>query len=197
MRLFLKNDKAFGVCLGDTRKALFPEVQAVIADTKRDSGLEPVPPMDVVDGQHCVGYTIDMSVNLGNSLQNEVHDASQCFSIWTEELSGHADNWFFIMRSIYGKTRPDGKPFSGLAVKLHRGTTTSWDDRVVIQHCMSLSKLDGADGPVVKRGGIQRFKNHVYGTLNFYDCSEGKDFTDRKSDIVTNSSIDKRSKFRT
>lgn len=143
-------------------KRFFPDVLAVIADTECDSGLEPVPPMDGVDG-HRVGYTVDMSVNLGNSSHYDVHDASQGFSIWTEELIGQADNWFFIMPNIYGK-RPDGTSFSGLAVKLHHGTAISWDGRV-IRHCTSLSKPDGSDGPVVKAGERQRFKNHVFGTF--------------------------------
>ena len=151
------------VCaLSTIGKCFFPEVLAIIEDTERDSGLDPVPPMDGVDG-HRVGYTIDMSVNLGNSSHYDVHDASQGFSIWTEELIGQADNWFFIMPNIYGQ-RPDGTPFSGLAVKLYHGTAISWDGRV-IRHCTSLTKPDGSDGPVVKAGGRQRFKNHVFGTF--------------------------------
>jgi hypothetical protein len=64
-----------------------------------------------------VGYTIDMSINLWNSSQYDVHNASQGFSIWTEEVRGRGHNWFFVMPNLFGR-RPDGSTFSGIAVKL-------------------------------------------------------------------------------
>ncbi|KAI2499760.1 hypothetical protein MHU86_14703 [Fragilaria crotonensis] len=45
-------------------KACFPDVLGVILGLEADSGLEPIPPMNG-DGVERVGFTIDMSVNLG------------------------------------------------------------------------------------------------------------------------------------
>jgi hypothetical protein len=46
----------------------FPQVLAVIRDLESDSGLKPEPPMDGKGDQGCrVGYTFDMSVNLGKA----------------------------------------------------------------------------------------------------------------------------------
>jgi hypothetical protein len=39
-----------------------------------------------------VGYTIDVSVNLGNRSHFDVHEASQGFSVWTEEVPGLGAN---------------------------------------------------------------------------------------------------------
>jgi hypothetical protein len=109
-----------------------------------------------------VGYTIDMSVNLGNSSHYDVHDASQGFSVWTEEIRGRGANWYFVMPNLHG-TRPDGRPFAGVAIKLGHGVAISWDGRV-IRHCTSLSMPDGIDGARVGEGK-KRFKNHLYGTF--------------------------------
>ena len=50
-----------------------------------------------------VGYTIDMSVNLGNSSHFDVNDASQGYSLWTEEMIGHGKNWFFVLTNVHGQ----------------------------------------------------------------------------------------------
>lgn len=111
-----------------------------------------------------VGYTIDMSVNLGNTSHYDVHDASQGFSVWTEEHPGVAKDWYFIMPNVHGR-RLDGSSFAGVAIKLHHGTAISWDGRVV-RHCTSITMPDGIDGrsPLDShRKGD--FANHVYGTF--------------------------------
>ena len=54
-----------------------------------------------------VGYTIDMSVNLGNSSHFDVHDASQGFAVWAEEVPGFGENWFFVLPNVHG-LKPDG-----------------------------------------------------------------------------------------
>ena len=115
--------------------------------------------MDGSDGQR-VGYTIDMSVDLGNASHFDVHDASQGYSVWTEELRGRGKNWFFIMPNLHG-TRPDGTHFAGEAVKLTHDVAISWDGRI-IRHCTSLSK---PDGPTGKRVGEEGHRNHLYGTF--------------------------------
>ena len=43
-----------------------------------------------------VGGSIDMSVDLANASHFDVNDASQGFSVWTEEMPGVADNWYFV-----------------------------------------------------------------------------------------------------
>jgi hypothetical protein len=141
----------------------FPQVLAVIRDLESDSGLKPVPPMDG-DGDkgRRVGYTIDMSVNLGNASHYDVHDASQGFSVWTEEIRGLGSNWFFVMPNLHGK-RPDGRPFCGIAIKLGYGTAISWDGRV-IRHATSLSKPDGIDSMRLGDAGY-RPRNHLFGTF--------------------------------
>ncbi len=76
----------------------------MIRDLESDSGLKPELPMDGKGDQGCrVGYTIDVSVNLGNASHYDVHDASQGFSVWTEQIRGLGSNWFFVMPNLHGK----------------------------------------------------------------------------------------------
>jgi hypothetical protein len=105
--------------------------------------------VDGADGRQ-VGYTVDMSVDLGNASHFDVHDASQGFSVWTEEVCGRGANWYILMPNLYGK-RPDGRLFAGIAVKLAHGVAISWDG-LVIRHCTSLSQPDGPDGGRVGDG---------------------------------------------
>jgi hypothetical protein len=102
-----------------------------------------------------VGYTVDMSVDLGNSSHSDIHDASQGFIVWTEEVPGRGANWYIIMPNLHD-VRPDGRPFAGIAIKLGHG--------VAIRHCTSLSMPDGIDGKRVG-DGHSRFNNHLYGTF--------------------------------
>jgi hypothetical protein len=105
-----------------------------------------------------------MSCNLGNSSHFDVHDASQGFSVWTEEHQGVAKNWYFIMPNVHGR-KFDGSTFAGVAVKLRHGTAISWDGRVV-RHCTSITMPDGIDGGSPLDGKRKRdFANHVYGTF--------------------------------
>ncbi|KAI2498525.1 hypothetical protein MHU86_15985 [Fragilaria crotonensis] len=113
-----------------------------------------------------------MSVNLGNSSHFDVHDASQGYSVWTEEIPGCGANWYFVLPNVHGKRAPrrgahgeqlEGKPFAGLAIKLGHGVAISWDGRV-IRHCTSISQPDGLSGGKV---GFDRkkFGNKLYGTF--------------------------------
>jgi hypothetical protein len=141
----------------------FPQVLAVIRDLERDSGLKPIPPMDGLGERgRGVGFTIDMSVNLGNASHYDVHDASQGFSVWTEEVFGLGSNWYFVMPNLHGK-RPDGRAFRGVAVKLSYGIAISWDGRV-IRHATSLSKPDGIVGGRVGDAGYVP-RNNLFGTF--------------------------------
>ena len=111
-----------------------------------------------------------MSSNLGNVSHYDENDASQGFSVWTEEVRGLSCNWFFVMPNLYGR-QPDGSTFSGIAVKLLYGVAISWDGRV-LQHCTSLLHPDGPPDPQnpcaslrVSSDCNQRFRNHLYGNF--------------------------------
>jgi hypothetical protein len=148
------------VSLARIGRCCFPQVYSVIRDTEGDSGLPPVVPMDGEGGWR-VGYTIDMSVDLGNASHYDIHDASQGYSVWTEEFPGRGTNWYFVMPNLHGMR--DGVAFSGLAVRLTHGVAISWDGRV-IRHCTSLSQPDGPAVDMV--GGVSGgVKNHLYGTF--------------------------------
>jgi hypothetical protein len=162
--LVLRDMVAALCCLG---RLCYPDLMHLIKTLESDSGVPMMSPMDGKDGDW-VGRTIDMSVNLGNSSHFDVNDCSQGFAVWTEEMPGKASNWYFIMPNVFG-TRADGKPFSGLAVRLYHGVAISWDGRV-LRHCTSVSKPDGEDKAEVFSGGGQRFDNHLYGT--FTACKE-------------------------
>jgi len=153
----------------------FPQVLAVISDTEYDSGIRPISPMDgdPHKGRH-VGFTIDTSINLGNSSHFDVHDASQGYGVWTEQHPGWGESWYFVMPNIHGRRphetswrgeRRAGDRFAGLAIKLRHGVAISWDGRV-IRHCTSLSHPDGWDYARVGRAGENpSFMNNLYGTF--------------------------------
>lgn len=163
--------------IGDT---CFPGIMPVMLDTEKDSGLDALPVMEGIvhpaeKSAGRVGYTIDMSINLGNASHHDVHDASQGYSVWTEEVCGLGHNWYFVMPNLYGR-RPDGSTFSGIAVKLSYGVAISWDGRV-LRHCTSISHPDGPPkpehpwhSPRVSSDGRQRFGNYLYG--NFTSAKE-------------------------
>ena len=117
--------------------------------------------------RHRVGYSIDMSCDLGNSSHYDVHDASpQGFSVWTEERPGAAEDWYFIMPNVHGR-KLDGSLFDGLVIKLFHGAAISWDGRVV-RHCTSITMPDGLEdeeGAPVGGHRERDFANHVYGTF--------------------------------
>ncbi len=57
--------------------------------------------------QQRVGYTIDMSVDLGNLSHFDVHDVSYCFGVRTEEVPGRVENWFFVLPNEHGLKQPE------------------------------------------------------------------------------------------
>jgi hypothetical protein len=134
------------VSLSQIGRHLFPQVYLVVRDVESDSGLLPVPPMNGA-GRCCGRYTVDISMNLGNSLHI---DASQGSSVRTEEFHGRRANWYFVMLNLQG-VKPNGRPLAGIAIKLQHGVAISWDRRI-IRHCTSLSKPDGVGGKLVDDG---------------------------------------------
>jgi hypothetical protein len=93
-----------------------------------------------------VGYTIDTSVNLGNSSHFDVHDASQSYSVWTEEMLGRGANWYFVLPNVHGK-KPDGTSFSGMAVKLAHGVAIKKNPTSILRAAASpgIPKVDSHD----------------------------------------------------
>lgn len=140
---------------------VFPDVLSVIQDTEGDAGVRPAAVMAGDVKGNRVGGSIDMSVDLANASHFDSNDASQGFSVWTEEMPGVADNWYFVMPNLHGVS-VDGRAFEGVAIKLRHGTAISWDGRL-IRHCTSLSRPDGVGTNVVGSG--KGSLNHLYGTF--------------------------------
>jgi hypothetical protein len=105
------------------------------------------------DGNFCrVTHTMDVSVDLSNSSHYDVNDASQGFSIWTEDSPGTTKDWYFVLPNVYGRRNGDGhRTYNGLAIQLTHGVLISWDGRL-IRHCTSLMNRP-------------QESEHVYGTF--------------------------------
>jgi hypothetical protein len=81
-----------------------------------------------------VGYTVNMSVDLGNLPHFDVHNASQGFAVLTEEVPDCGKNRCIVLPTVHG-LNPDGvTKFRGIAVKLGHGVAISWEGWV-IRHC--------------------------------------------------------------
>ncbi len=119
---------------------LFSDVLAVIQDTEADAGLNPVSSMGEMGNTLHGGYTIDMSVDLGNSSHLDVSNVLQGFSVWTEEVPSLALNWYFVMPKWYGMGN-EGYPFDGVADRLYLDTAISREGRVIC-HCFLLTSPD-------------------------------------------------------
>ncbi|KAI2493370.1 hypothetical protein MHU86_21152 [Fragilaria crotonensis] len=134
-----------------------PTVLRIIQDVEEDGDLDP--PEGGMNGDGgClrVSFTMDVSVDLANASHFDVNDATQGFSIWTEDEPGTTKEWYFVLPNVYGRRSPsvDGKPgdiYHGVAIKLTHGVLIGWDGRV-IRHCTS----------VMDRGSPA---NHVYGSF--------------------------------
>jgi hypothetical protein len=75
-------------------------------------------------------------------LHFDINDASQGFSVWTEEMPGLVDNWYFVLMPNLLGVSVDSTALRVLPSKCLHGTAISWDGRV-IRHCTSLSRPDG------------------------------------------------------
>jgi hypothetical protein len=81
--------------------ATIPAALRVMQDFENDSGMQHAPGME---GDRCrVTLSMDLSVNLANSTHFDVNDASQGFSIWTEDHPGSTDDWYFVLPNMKGK----------------------------------------------------------------------------------------------
>ncbi|KAI2510058.1 hypothetical protein MHU86_4352 [Fragilaria crotonensis] len=135
----------------------FPDVLSVVQNVEADSSLVPIAPMDGNGKGLRVGYTIDVSVDLGNASHFDVNDASQGFSLWTEEKPGCGSNWYFLIPNLYGK-RKCGTDYNGIAIKLSHATAISWDGRA-LRHCTSVSRPDGEGA--ARRNWLERCKSLI------------------------------------
>ncbi|KAI2496230.1 hypothetical protein MHU86_18281 [Fragilaria crotonensis] len=127
-----------------------PAVLRTMQDLEVDGG---VIPRHGMAGDGCfanITNTMDVSVDLSNASHYDVNDASQGFSIWTEDDPGSTDDWYFVLPNVYGKRDGKGPTYNGMAIRLKHGVMISWDGRL-IRHCTSMMRR--AEG------------KHVYGTF--------------------------------
>ena len=126
-----------------------PGVLRIIQDGEDDGGIPPPKGGMNGDGDHCrISHSMDISVDLSNASHYDVNDASQGFSIWTEDVPGSTTDWYFVLPNVYGKRASDddhgnkkGDMYQGVAIRLTHGVLISWDGRV-IRHCTSLMKRE-------------------------------------------------------
>ena len=74
---------------------------------------------------------MDLSVILANSTHFDVNDASQGFSIWTEDHPGSTDDWYFVLPNMKGKFPGTEREYNGIAIKLSDGVLIGWDGRLI------------------------------------------------------------------
>jgi hypothetical protein len=160
-----------GCCDLFTTARAWADAQATLADVRLDFLRRKIRRLlALLECRRRVGYTVDMSVNLGNSSHFDVNDASQAYSAWMEEMQDWGENWCFVMPNVKGE-RPDGTKYHGLVIKLGHGIAISWDGRVV-RHCTSVSCPDGMDAGYVGVGkDSPSFVNHLYGV---FTCAKEK-----------------------
>ncbi len=108
-----------------------PTVLRVMQDFENDSGMQHV---GGIDGGICrVTLSMDLSINLANSTHYDVHDASQGFTIWTEDHPGTTGGWYFVLPNMKGKFPGTDREYNGIAIKLLDGVLIGWDDRLIRQ----------------------------------------------------------------
>ena len=91
----------------------------------------------VIDLETVLVIDADVSVDLSNASHYDVNDASQSFSIWTEDFPNTTLNWYLVLPNVYGTKSHNGRNYNGVAIKLTHGTLISWDGRL-IRHCTSV-----------------------------------------------------------
>jgi hypothetical protein len=77
-------------------------VLRVAQNLEDDAGMQRLPGMDGCDHFGHVTHTLDLSVNMSNASHYDVNDASQGFSIWTEDKPGTTKNWYFVLPNLVG-----------------------------------------------------------------------------------------------
>jgi hypothetical protein len=111
-----------------------PAILRIVQDVEDEGDIAPPDGgMNGDGGSLRVSYTMDVSVDLANASHYDVNDATQGFSIWTEDEPGGVKDWYFVLPNVYGRRMPntDGTPgemFHGVAIKLAHGVLISWTD---------------------------------------------------------------------
>ena len=92
-----------------------------------------IPPLDEMGGKDGPANMMIVTRNLGNSAHYDF-DRSESFIVWSEEVPGRADGWFFVFpdASINGS--------KGVVVKMFHGLNLSYDGRK-IRHCTSKTNV--------------------------------------------------------
>ena len=72
-----------------------------------------------------------MSLNLSNSTCYHANDASQGFSIWTEEKPGTTVSWNFVLPNMIATVPDSNGVCFEIAIKLTPGMLISWDGRLI------------------------------------------------------------------
>ena len=134
-----------------------PGILRLLQDVEEDGDIAP-PEGGMNGGGPCqrVSFTMDISFDLSNASHIDVNDASQGFTIWTEDEPGSTKNWYLVLPNVYGKRQPnwDGTPggvFHGVAIKLAHGVLISWDGRVIRHGTSIMERKDES--------------KHVYGSF--------------------------------
>ena len=106
-----------------------PAALRVMQDFENDSGMQHPPGME---GGRCrVTLSMDLSINLANSSHYDVNDASQGFTIWTEDYPGSTKDWYFVLPNMKGKYPGTDREYTGIAIKLSHGVLIGWDGRLI------------------------------------------------------------------
>jgi hypothetical protein len=106
-----------------------PAALRVMQDFENDSGMQHPPGME--GGQCRVTLSMDLSINLANSSHYDVNDATQGFTIWTEDYPGSTKHWYFVLPTMKGKFPGTDREYNGIAIKLSDGVLIGWDGRLI------------------------------------------------------------------
>ena len=120
----------------------------VIQDLENDSGMVVRVGMAGDGRWGRISHTMDLSVDLSNSSHYDVNDASRGFTIWTEDIPGSTEGWYFVLPNVHGQRSDGGGAFNRLAIRLTHGVLISWDGRLVRHGTSVMNK-----------------KGHVYGSF--------------------------------
>jgi hypothetical protein len=106
-----------------------PAALRVMQDFENDSGMQHARGME---GGRCrITLSMDLSINLANSSHFDVNDASQGFTIWTEDYPGSTEEWYFVLPNMKGKFPGTDREYAGIAIKLSDGVLIGWDGRLI------------------------------------------------------------------
>ena len=106
-----------------------PAALRVMQDFENDAGVQHAPGME--GGECRVTLSMDLSINLANSTHYDINDASQGFSIWTEDYPGSTGQWYFVLPNMKGKFPGTDREYNGIAIKLSDGVLIGWDGRLI------------------------------------------------------------------